>query len=224
MIRAPYVPGYFRRFLFVAIGCFAFAMYCLYDGFITYPHKLVVAKAYYEMPEQDRTEQWREKAKANGWPLEKPKEPDEIEHLISSQWGMACICALIGIPAFLKWFLAKGTWIEGDEKLIRNSRGKEVPIESITKINKRKWEDKGLATIYYDDNGKSRKFVMDDFKFEREPMGQLMRYAEANLSADQVVGGLKEVDREAQQAAAESEEANEDELDETEASEKTDEA
>ena len=114
---------------------------------------------------------------------------------------MAGLCALIGIPALLKWYLAKGTWVEGDETTIRSSKGKEVAIGQITKINKRKWEEKGLATIYYSDNGKSKKFVMDDFKYDREPMGQLMRYAEANLTADQIVGGTREADKDNPQAA-----------------------
>ena len=52
MLRANYVPGYFRRFFFVFLGCFAFAMYCLYDGFIGYPKKLAISKVYYEMPEE----------------------------------------------------------------------------------------------------------------------------------------------------------------------------
>tara|TARA_R110002049_G_scaffold4601_4_gene31793 strand:+ start:9594 stop:10313 length:720 start_codon:yes stop_codon:yes gene_type:complete len=216
MLRANFVPGYFRRFLFVFIGCFAFAMYCLYDGFIGYPHKLVISKAYYEMPEENRTELWRAKAKANGWPLETPKEPEDIIHGIGQQWFMAGLCALIGLPALWKWFRAKGTWVEGDETRIRNSKGKELAIENITKINKRKWDEKGIATIYYDENGRSKKFVMDDFKYDREPMGQLMRYAEANLTDEQIVGGLSEVNKELQrkqeQAALEAEAREEAEL------------
>ena len=202
MLRANYVPGYFLRFLLVALGCFAFAMYCLYDGFIAYPKKLEIAKVYYEMPEENRATLWREKAKENGWSFETPKEPKKIEYGIVQQWVMAGLCALIGIPALLKWFLAKGTWIEGDEKTIRTSKGKEVAIDQITKINKRKWEEKGLATIHYTDNGKPKKFVMDDFKYDREPMGQLMRYAEANLSADQIIGGKSELEKAAFDAGA----------------------
>ena len=206
MLRANYVPSYFRRFLFVFIGCIAFAGWCLYDGFINYPKKLEIAKVYYEMPEENRAELWREKAKENGWPIEKPKSPEKIQHGIGQQWFMAGLCALIGIPAFLKWFLAKGTWVEGDEKTIRNSKGKELAIENITKINKRKWEEKGLAKIHYTDGGKSKTFVMDDFKYDRESMGQIMRNAEANLTAEQVIGGLREVDKDAAEADGEPEE------------------
>src|SRR6056297_3227901 len=107
MLRANYCPGYFRRFLFVSLGCLAYASWCLYDGFVAYPQQLTMAAVYYELPEENRTELWREEAKANGWNYEKPKTPEKLQHLIGQQWFMAGLCALIGIPAFWKYIAAK---------------------------------------------------------------------------------------------------------------------
>uniref|UniRef100_UPI00389A29B9 hypothetical protein n=1 Tax=Stieleria sedimenti TaxID=2976331 RepID=UPI00389A29B9 len=95
-----------------------------------------------------------------------------------------------------------------------------MPIDAITKIDKRKWDAKGIAKIHYEVDGKKMKFVMDDFKYEREPMGQLMKFAEAQLTEEQVTGDFLERDKERiarQQAAeAEAEEYDDEEEDEYE--------
>ncbi|MEL6109789.1 MAG: hypothetical protein AAFU85_27575, partial [Planctomycetota bacterium] len=108
---------------------------------------------------------------------------------------MIAFCMLFGIPAVILWMGGQGTWIEGDETMLRNSRGVEVPIDSIVKIDKRRWPEKGIAKIYYEVDGKTKKFVMDDFKYHRETMGELMKFAEANLTEDQLIGDGFERDK-----------------------------
>ena len=39
--------------------------------------------------------------------------------------------------------------------------GKEIPFSSMTKVDKRKWDTKGLATIYYDLEGETKKAKVD---------------------------------------------------------------
>ncbi|MCS7466853.1 hypothetical protein NZK35_09375 [Stieleria sp. ICT_E10.1] len=221
MIRAQVHQPFFRKFLYVFLGCTAFAGWCLYDGLIKYPKNLTIAEAYEGLPEEGRREAWKELAAENGWPTITPsKTANDIRHDISSQFMMVILCSLFAIPALMMFMSGQGTWVEGDETLIRNSKGQEVPIDAITKIDKRKWDAKGIAKIHYEVDGKKMKFVMDDFKYEREPMGQLMKFAEAQLTEEQVTGDFLERDKERiarQQAAeAEAEEYDDEEEDEYE--------
>ena len=213
MLRADYSPAYFRRFLWVALGCLAYSGWCCYDALVAYPKKGVIAAAHdqlrveFEKAEQDVSglpEAWRAVAKQKGWPLERPeKTAEEVASDIGKQYMMIIMCAIVGLPALWKWNSGRGTWIEGDEQMLRNNKGQELKIAEITKIDKRKWEDKGIATIHYSPDGKGKKkFLMDDFKFDREPMGKLMRFAEANLKPDQI-NGKSEVQLEKEKEEAE---------------------
>ena len=198
MIRADVYHPYFRKFLWVFLGCIAFCGYCLYDGLVKYPTQLTHAEAYESLPEDGRQDAWKELAQQKGWPSKTPsKSAKDLRHLIGSQFMMFGLSFAFAIPAILMYMSGQGTWVEGDDTILRNSKGKEVPIESITKIDKTKWEAKGIAKIYYDEDGKKKKFVMDDFKYDRATMGELMKFAEAHLAEEQIVGDYLERDKEA---------------------------
>ncbi|MEO1529761.1 MAG: hypothetical protein AAFX06_30455 [Planctomycetota bacterium] len=196
MLRADVHKPFFRKFLFVFLGCLGYSGLCLKDGLWAYPKKLTVAMAYEELPEEGREEAWEKLAAEKGWPPVAPaKEAKKIRQDIGTQFLQIALCMLFGVPAVMMWMGGQGTWIEGDESILRNSKGVEVPIESITKIDKRKWPEKGIAKIYYEVDGKTKKFVMDDFKYNREAMGELMKFAEANLVEDQLIGDGFERDK-----------------------------
>lgn len=217
MIRADVHQPFFRKFLFVFLGCAGFGCYFLYDGLIGYPNQLTIAEAYEGLPEEGRLDAWKKLAGEKGWPVRTPpKSAEEIRHDIPGQFVWATICGVLAIPFLLKFMSGQGTWVEGDETLIRNSKGQEVPIDSITQIDKRKWEAKGIAKIHYEVDGKKKKFVMDDFKYDRKPMGELMGFAEANLTQDQIVGDFLERDKQAiaEQEAREAAEAEAEEFQE----------
>lgn len=196
MLRADVHKPFFRKFLLVFLGCLAYSGWCLYDGLWAYPRQLTIAMAYEELPEEGRREAWEALAAENGWPPVTPqKKAEKIRNNIGSQFLMIAFCMLFGIPAVIMWMGGQGTWIEGDETVLRNSRGAEVPIDSIVKIDKRRWPEKGIAKIYYEVDGTTKKFVMDDFKYHRETMGELMKFAEANLTEDQLIGDGFERDK-----------------------------
>ncbi|MCC9601592.1 hypothetical protein LOC67_13625 [Stieleria sp. JC731] len=196
MIRAEVHTPFFRKFLFVFLGCIAFGAYCLYDGLVAYPKKLSMSEAYEALPEDGRQDAWKDLATEKGWPTRTPaNSAEEMRHKIGSQFMMAVLCGIFAIPALLKYMSGQGTWVEGDETIIRNSKGQVVPIEAISKIDKHKWAEKGIAKIHYEVDGKSKKFIMDDFKYDREKMGEIMLLAEANLDEDQVTGDDLERDK-----------------------------
>lgn len=197
MIRADVDSSFFRRYLWIGIGCLAYALWCLYDGFIAYPSQLERAAAFEAIPDgAKRIDTWIALASKNGWPERIPlKSADELAGMISGQMFYATICILISGIALFSWFRSRGTWIEGDESKLRHCRGQEVPIDAITKIDKRKWAKKGIAKVTYNDGGRNRRFVLDDFKYHTASVRKLLAFAEANLEADQVTGDQLERDK-----------------------------
>ena len=203
MQRADFTPSYFRRYLWVTLACVAYTLWCCYDAFIAYPKKGEISAAYESLQQQfEETERplielpraWEKVAGPKGWSTIQPgKTTDDIRADIGKQYFMMVLCGLIGVPAFIKWARGQKTWVEGNEELIRNSSGQELKISEITKIDKRKWDEKGIALIHYLKDGKrKKKFVMDDFKFDRDSMSKILQNAEASLKPDQIVGGLSE--------------------------------
>ncbi len=208
-IRAEYDPRYFRRFLWIVLGCAAFAAWCFYDARVKYPAELERAEAYWT-PEPGypgkfvamERDPWRSLVREKNWPDEPPHYPKELHDKINSQYFYALISALVGIPSLLKWFMAKGSWVEGDTSSLKTSWGPEFRFDQVRKIDKTKWPTKGITRVEYESEGRTRIFPLDDFKFQREPMGRLLRNLEATLSDDQIVGGSRESEPEAEEATA----------------------
>ncbi len=194
-IRADYTPGYFRRFILIAIACFAFTAWCFYDALVKYPAQLKQSEIYWELDQETRYDKWREITREKRWSSATPDQPDEIRHKIDSQYFYAAISVLIGLPCLIKWFRARGTWVEADKKGLRASWGPALQFEQMQSIDKTKWSNKGIAKIRYgEDGGRNRTFVLDDFKYDRQSMGEIIRRVEENLKDDQFIGGQREPD------------------------------
>jgi hypothetical protein len=191
-VRADYEEGFFRKFLLIALVCFAYSIWCLYDGWIAYPAKLQRAEVYHtEMAPlgEERSKAWIERTEKEGWPQDIPKEPAKIENDIVWQYIQIGICLLVGVPLLLKYLMARGSYIEADGQSIRPSwRSQPVPLDAITKIDKSRWKKKGIAKLFYQVDGQTYSFVMDDFKFARQPMSEIMSLAERNLPDTSIVG------------------------------------
>jgi len=83
--------------------------------------------------------------------------------------------------------IARNSWVEETATGLTTSWGQSVDFTNVTKLNKRRWKDKGIARVDYLENGKKRQFVFDDFKYERTAIGQLLERLESQLPADRVV-------------------------------------
>ena len=70
-----------------------------------------------------------------------------------------------------------------DEKAVYTPTGKRVPFEAITGVNRKQWESKGLATVRYSVDGRTGKFVLDDYKYSCEPTHHIMKEIEEELTA-----------------------------------------
>lgn len=190
--RANLNHRYFLRFLAIGAICLAMAGWFLYDAKIGYPKRFEYLEAYESNPEFHAAEskaEWYKFAESKGWPQQIPSSREEIESEISGQYVFMGISLVIALPFFLKYFLALGSYIEATPEELRPSWRKPIALASIEKIDKTKWSEKGITKIYYDGQ---RKFVFDDFKFEREPMGVILGWIEDKLDDDKIVGGKRE--------------------------------
>ncbi len=193
-LRANFSKSWLRRYLWVAAICFAGAAWCLYDGLVAYPGQLEIARAYEGLQREDPTgleleKRWRDLTEERGWSDETPRKAEEIEHGINQQWMMAAIAFLIGFPVLLVYFRSRGSWVESTENGLRTSWGQEVDFQQVTRLDKSRWQKKGIARAAYSDAGRQRIFVFDDFKFEREPIGQMLERLEQRLQPDQISDG-----------------------------------
>ena len=84
---------------------------------------------------------------------------------IMTQFVMAAVSIAIALAVFLRVLLVLGKKIYADEEGVQvNNR--RITYDAITKIDKRKWYRKSIATLYYNSNGNSGRFKLDDWIFE----------------------------------------------------------
>ncbi|MCA9192213.1 MAG: hypothetical protein KDB03_10635 [Planctomycetales bacterium] len=199
--RAIFQKSYLVRYLVVAAACLGFAAWFAYDGFVGYPRQLAPAQAYEKLRDlsaEDRQEQWRTVADENNWPRRAPKSVEEIRDDIKGQYFWALINVAIGIPALIYYARSRGSWIESTEQGLTTSWGQSLDFSTVSQLDKRKWRDKGIAKAHFTREGSSHVFVFDDFKYDREPLGKMLRRLENQLSREQIVGGPTEEETDAE--------------------------
>ncbi len=183
MIRAEALPEYYRRFLWISIASAAAISWCIFDAQVTYPKKLAIAETYESFPQtEEGKRQWQQTAIEKGWSATIPtKSSAEVTSLIANQYILSGVAFLIGLVMFLKWYLPRGSWIEGSDKLVRNSFGSEFELDHLTGLDKRRWSEKGIAVLHFNTDGRNKRFVIDDFKYQREETGKILKYAEEKI-------------------------------------------
>ncbi len=195
-LRANFQKSYGMRYLLLAGGCLFAASWFAYDGFIGYPAKLAPARSYDQLAELDGAEkqvQWKKIAAENDWSTSPPeKTAKEIEDDIFGQYIWALMSLIVGTPALLYFLQTRGSWVERTETGLTSSWGQSLDFSKVTQLDKKKWATKGIAKAWYQENGAPRRFAFDDFKYEREPLGQMLRALEAMLQPEQIVGGPPE--------------------------------
>ena len=113
----------------------------------------------------------------------------------------------IGFYCGIKFIAAGSQWIASDDEGVTTSSGEKVSYGAITKLNKIKWDKKGIAFVHYQSERGLQRLVIDDWKFEREPTDQIFLDVEAHLTPEQIEGDIPESEK-LNQAVEESDEAN----------------
>lgn len=202
-VRAKSNMTFYIRYLVLGLAGLGFGLWHAYDGIWGFPNQRERALKYQEFSKEaeqaaadgtgsgDFADRWVDYAQSQGWPVENPGEP-QTQVNIYYNYFVAIVCIPLGAYLLFCVNRARGRWIEGDGQTIRASWGPEVPLGQVTGLNKRQWQKKGIAKVLYNDNGRTKRFVLDDFKFKREPTGQILRQVEARLTEEQITGGPPE--------------------------------
>ena len=202
------------RMALVGLACLGFMLWCLFDGLVTYPDQAKRAAKYIEFEDHGGAnwkQEWKDFAEEKGWSRANPGEPKK-EADFTVQFIMATVAGT-GALIFLALALRnRGRWIEGDETGLSTSWGRHCPYDSMFELDKKKWRNKGIAVVRYEQDGRKRRIVLDDCKYDIEGTEALLREVESWLRDDQIVGGLPEPppeDESGQDAAEESPEPDE---------------
>ena len=194
-IRAERDPRFYLRFLIIGLVAWGFAGWCLYDGFVRYPNRQERALAFEKLLEEKRGDDWDAYAIERGWsttPPEASKPEEEFETDVKIQFAMAGLAAVVGIFPLLAVWRSRGRWIELSDAGLTSSWGQTVAMDQVTALEKRQWRNKGIAKLRYSDNGRNKTFVIDDFKFKRQPTDQILVEIENRIGHDKIMGGPPE--------------------------------
>lgn len=194
-IRALRDGRFYLRFLIIGLAAFGFAGWALYDGFIGYPHAQERALVFEKLIEEKRGDEWDAEATKRGWSTTPPaasKPEEEFEVDVKMQFWMAGLAAIVGFFPLLSVFRSRGRWIEFSKNTLTSSWGQTVNMDQVTGLEKRQWRNKGIAKLRYNDNGRTKTFVIDDFKFKREPTDKILAEIEKHISHDMITGGPPE--------------------------------
>jgi hypothetical protein len=165
-----------RRMTFMFIMLSASGVWFLSDGYLMWPaeqKRHVVFKAIAEEKIADgqaTTEKdpavimaWEAKAKAEGWKAKVPKHRSDGDMMGQRIPGFVFIIAAFTFSVWVAWnhrrsVKAEGEWITG-------ASGERVNFDWIVEMDRRKWENKGIAYAIYEQDGKRRRLTLDDHKF-----------------------------------------------------------
>ena len=101
---------------------------------------------------------------------------------------------VIALPCLIWYLRNRNTWIESTSDGLRSSSGKELKLKQITKFDKKKWAKKGIGVIHFvNDQGAEDTFVVDDLKFNRQTVDEMVRWVESNIKPEMIVNGAAEV-------------------------------
>ena len=201
-LRAEVNPGFKYKFLLIGAVALLVGLYHFIDPIFVYPKMWPASEAYVDLAEQlkgddgELQRQWDAMAESKGWPEGQPKySPDELRTNTAYSYFIGVLFTFIaGIPCLITFFRCLGQWVgvEGDGLI--NAKGQKVAFSDISKIDKTKWEKKGIAKLMYSQDGADSSFVLDDLKFDRQTTDEIMQLVEEKVGADKIVGGKSEVE------------------------------
>jgi hypothetical protein len=204
-IRAENDPRFYRRFFYMGLFAIGFALWSLFDGAIEYPHQRQQAfdqfRASYKEFDESKNEHTMSLSEFESQAGETSKRDWEAfaqelgvhSHAdIVMQYTQFVVAGLIGLWLVSLPLRARGRWIELDGNRLATSWGQSFNLAEIVAVDKRQWQKKGIARITYNDNGRKRRFVLDDYKFDRHKTDEILYELEQHIDPALLTGGPPE--------------------------------
>lgn len=164
-ITCRVTPWYHKRRIAMLVLVAGFAAYFFYDWKVGYPAKQEAATTMKELTEQKREAEYEALAAKNGWP-KKPDMNKDWDYAIKEQLVCAILSAAGTVTMLFFYLRTIRSTLTADESGFTAPGGPRIPFASAFRIDRRKWDHKGLAYVYYkDDKGAEKRAVIDDLIF-----------------------------------------------------------
>jgi len=166
--------------LFVSLALLAMAGWFFVDGKVVWPRSNERWKAHDQFEKEKRLGEWPTYAADHGWKEEPPEKYYDAEQIFM-QFMIATMLGLIGGATLIYWSNQRNRILRLDGETIHTPAGLAVPLTAVTGLGLKRWESKGLATVRYEFDGRKGEFVLDDYKFDRDPTHEIMKEIEGHL-------------------------------------------
>ncbi len=162
-------PWYHKRRIAMLLLVFGFSIAFFYDWSIRYPKhreaQMENKRLLTEKGEADGAAAYAKVAEEKGWPA-KPDMHKDYDYAIKEQLIFGILTAVCGAVMLFFYIRTTRGALTADAESFRTPDGQRVPFASAFRIDRRKWDHKGLAYVYYNDAaGKERRAVIDDLIF-----------------------------------------------------------
>lgn len=169
-----------NRQLLIAAFLAGFAAWFCYDGWVGYPATNKAYEAHEKLKAEGREEEWPELSRTQGWRLQPPEHPYDTGQ-IRQQFVMAGVSLAGSLFALGLLGMNLKRQLRSDDEAVYGENGNRVPLDAITSVDRKKWDSKGIAIAHYEDNGRRRKLVIDDYKFAGGE--DILKQVETHLAA-----------------------------------------
>ncbi len=203
-IRADIRKGYLARPAIMTLMLLGFGVAFLYDGFVAYPREDAMFTAYRDIVHRHTASDgkydvsaidaaWTQAAEDNGWPVVFSGDAPGRPHPgwdIPTQKVLGFICLPLGLVVGFGFVRQIGRWIEVDEQGLTASWGPKMVWSQIVRLDKSKWQGKGIAYLHYGDQTGDKRLKLDDWEYEREPMQAIEAHVERHIDPQRISGDV----------------------------------
>ncbi|MEX0776741.1 MAG: hypothetical protein WD042_13645 [Phycisphaeraceae bacterium] len=200
--------AYLGRVALLALMFLGFSGWFLYDGFVKYPRQDLIYREFQDFKQKHAgsgdssdklSDLWNAYALEKGYPQVNPQadmttgqaEPGKAhsDSDILTQKGLGFALLPLGLFFLFAVVRLKGRWISSDGSALITSWGQRVPFDAVTLLNKARWKSKGIAVVLYtDESSQVGRLVLDDWKYNRQPITDLVKETESYLKPEQITG------------------------------------
>lgn len=147
-----------------AILMLGIGLWCLHDGFMVWPRENAA---------------WERMGDRVDRPARPPHDPPGV--LFNQFAGI--VCTAISIPLLIwREYRSRGEYrLSG--RTLHVPGQPPIPFEHIQGLDLTRWDRKGIAVLECHDSGVSRRVLLNDMIYKREPTDQIVKQVESQLAA-----------------------------------------
>lgn len=189
-LRAHIQTHYRLRLAVITVMVGIFVVLFFRDGYVVYPKQLEIHQTYKKLEAEGKLQEWPDVVKQRSWDASlvktppKPRTEGDILFQKVFAYGLLPVLALFG------WSLVGtlGRWVALENDGLLSSSGFKIFFTHITRLDKSRWNEKGIAIVYSDDGN----ITLDDWKFDKDLIKVMLEMVESHLKPEQIEGDISE--------------------------------